>query len=335
MVRLIVGLCSLSLLAGLTGAEPELPTQLTFSVKYYSDAFPLQRHGFLDVRMTESGASLRWMYARTGGLCVSQMQARLVTAEIEREQLERRLRAAGICRFEQRQIQRKLGGDRPVDFMDHPTFVGISVTCSGDQRTLYLPDAGHRAKKVYRQGTRLGNLRSLMWDLTIDAFGPGNPFAVDDDTDFAHQRAAEPLVTELIAGRYSVSRGACSKPPCEPQAWTPTFKDYRGAIHNGEAASNAVTASIEVPEAAEFDAYVAPKYPRLCRQARIQGDIKLRVRVDEDDGRIAEVLATDGHPLLLQAVADVYPRWRFDQTVRAERLAQVIVRFSLMCDGSL
>jgi outer membrane biosynthesis protein TonB len=52
-----------------------------------------------------------------------------------------------------------------------------------------------------------------------------------------------------------------------------------------------------------------PVYPALARQARIRGPVRLRITTD---GRsVTDVVALDGHPLLVRAATDNVQTWRF------------------------
>jgi protein TonB len=51
-------------------------------------------------------------------------------------------------------------------------------------------------------------------------------------------------------------------------------------------------------------------YPKLARQARIQGTVVLSAVIGES-GRIEQLRLIEGHPLLVVAAMDAVKRWRY------------------------
>jgi TonB family protein len=77
---------------------------------------------------------------------------------------------------------------------------------------------------------------------------------------------------------------------------------------------------------------VAPVYPALARQARIQGDVVVRLTIDEG-GVPTDIRLVSGHPLLSPTALDAVKQWRFrpyqmDQKA-VEADTQITVRFRL------
>ena len=58
---------------------------------------------------------------------------------------------------------------------------------------------------------------------------------------------------------------------------------------------------------------VDPAYPRLARQARIQGDVVLSAIINEN-GEITELKVISGPPLLYSAALDAVRQWKFEPT---------------------
>jgi TonB family protein len=54
-----------------------------------------------------------------------------------------------------------------------------------------------------------------------------------------------------------------------------------------------------------------PKYPSLAEMAHIQGDVLLRVMIDES-GRVSEAKGVSGHPMLLEAAIPAVKAWQFE-----------------------
>jgi TonB family protein len=55
---------------------------------------------------------------------------------------------------------------------------------------------------------------------------------------------------------------------------------------------------------------VAPVYPPLAKQVRIQGKVKLQVMISKT-GKVDSVNVTSGHPLLVQAAINAVRQWRY------------------------
>jgi len=66
-------------------------------------------------------------------------------------------------------------------------------------------------------------------------------------------------------------------------------------------------------QAAKIIELVEPVYPPLARQARIQGTVRLHAIIGTD-GRIEELEAISGHPLLIQSAIDAVRKWRYAPT---------------------
>jgi TonB family protein len=56
--------------------------------------------------------------------------------------------------------------------------------------------------------------------------------------------------------------------------------------------------------------YVVPIYPPIARQARVQGDVVLKLKL-RTDGEVDSIEAVSGHPMLKQAAINSLKQWRF------------------------
>ena len=55
---------------------------------------------------------------------------------------------------------------------------------------------------------------------------------------------------------------------------------------------------------------VRPVYPKLAREARIQGTVRLQALIDEE-GAVERLKLISGHPLLVKAAMDAVSKWRY------------------------
>jgi protein TonB len=77
---------------------------------------------------------------------------------------------------------------------------------------------------------------------------------------------------------------------------------------------------------------VAPNYPQLAKQARIQGQVVLQAEISKE-GTIQNLQLISGHPMLAPAAIEAVKQWRYKPyLLNGEPVAvdtQVIVNFSL------
>ena len=77
---------------------------------------------------------------------------------------------------------------------------------------------------------------------------------------------------------------------------------------------------------------VQPVYPRMAQIAGVQGDVILQAMIDRE-GRIEQLQAVSGHPMLVPAALDAVGQWRYrpyrlnGEPVEVE--TQITVRFIL------
>lgn len=80
---------------------------------------------------------------------------------------------------------------------------------------------------------------------------------------------------------------------------------------------------------------VAPEYPQLARQARIEGDVILHAIISRD-GTIENLNVVSGHPLLVRAALDAVRQWRYQPFLLSGRPVEVdteiLVRFRFSGD---
>lgn len=80
---------------------------------------------------------------------------------------------------------------------------------------------------------------------------------------------------------------------------------------------------------------VAPIYPPLARQARIQGTVVLGIVINKD-GEVRDVQLVSGHPLLSPAAIEAVKQWRYRPYVSDDKAVEVetVVRVGFkMADG--
>jgi periplasmic protein TonB len=90
-------------------------------------------------------------------------------------------------------------------------------------------------------------------------------------------------------------------------------------------------------EAAMLLHQVQPVYPAMARAARIAGNVRLKAVIGTD-GKIKNLTAVSGHPLLVDAAMNAVRQWIYKPTVLDGRLVEVnteiVVRFGLTTPGA-
>jgi len=96
------------------------------------------------------------------------------------------------------------------------------------------------------------------------------------------------------------------------------------------------TPPVDVPPETVQNQYplkrVAPTYPPLARQARIQGTVLLRIVISKS-GDVTELSLISGHPLLAPAVIEAVREWKYRPCLRDGEAIEVetvvLVKFAL------
>ena len=92
-----------------------------------------------------------------------------------------------------------------------------------------------------------------------------------------------------------------------------------GGVLGGIIDSTSTSPKIATPQRVRVSAGVAeanvlrrvePAYSPLAKQARIQGDVVLRVVINQQ-GEVENLVVLSGHPLLVQAAIDAVKQWRY------------------------
>jgi protein TonB len=98
----------------------------------------------------------------------------------------------------------------------------------------------------------------------------------------------------------------------------------------GDAAGDAGRVSIPSAEQqGKLIQRVAPAYPTLARQAKIQGTVVLQA-VLATDGTVKEVQLLSGPPLLVQAGIDAVRQWRYRPSLLCGKPAEVVTKIEVI-----
>jgi TonB family protein len=105
---------------------------------------------------------------------------------------------------------------------------------------------------------------------------------------------------------------------------------YRGPVTTAEAAAG-YTAQLLDAQAYRFTRFVAPKYPPLAMNARIDGSVELRLTIEPKTGEVLNVEAISGHPLPKPSAIEAATQWLFQPDSTQNRKVTVTLNFALHC----
>ena len=212
---------------------------------------------------------------------------------------------------------------------------GLVAQCGASEVVLRLPisqqvDLG----RLRRANRAMADLWDLASKITDSAFGANNIFhGRTDAEDLKLQRSGEKVVPELISGEYDVALAAAVRG--NVGTWkTPRFRGLlassRGVVTAEEARAGPVPTLLDAGTY-QFSHFVVPKYPPLAMQARIQGKVELRLTLEPDSGRVLQVEAVAGHPLLKPSAIDAATQWRFKPHSRPSQGVSLTLEYALRC----
>ena len=109
--------------------------------------------------------------------------------------------------------------------------------------------------------------------------------------------------------------------------WPDSWAAARARVAAAQRAPLAPPAAPAAVLAARILATVPPEYPPLARQARIQGLVRLMVKLGTD-GSLKAMTVVSGHPLLIPPALAAVKQWTFSRAA-AEETGVVEVPFKL------
>jgi TonB family protein len=210
---------------------------------------------------------------------------------------------------------------------------GVVAQCDGVPVSLSLPrPESVKWKSLKGAHPEMAHLWDLSSEVTDRVFGSKDIFRDrTEEDDLALQHAGKKFVRELVAGRYDAGLAAAAKGTL--QNWRhPSFRklleDYRGPISVSQA-NNAP--GLLNPERYQFSKFVAPNYPPLAKMARIEGNVELRLTVDQASGEVSGVALVSEHPLLKDSAIAAAKQWRFTPNSATSETVNVTLDYSLRC----
>jgi TonB family protein len=222
-----------------------------------------------------------------------------------------------ICDITQQRIDRAMARSK-VPRVDYIDYMGGGVTvvadCGGQEHVLDLRDEAPWVNfdTLRRNDRAVSALWRLMGKLSKDMLPPGAQVPTP-----AVERLGVMVLPELRSQKYATAFG---------DRLAAALREYTGPPAQRE----------PVPEVLGRDAlplvtYVAPKYPPIAMDARIFGDVRLRVYVDPASGAVTNVEKVSDKPILSDAAIAAVRGWKFDVARPVTHPVDVTVRFELEC----
>lgn len=189
-------------------------------------------------------------------------------------------------------------------------------------------------KRLQRADPKMARLWDLASEITDQVFGPKDIFHDRTEADdLILQRAGESFVPELVSGRYDVGLAAAvngNVGTWRSASFRSLLASYRGPVSATEASVSYVAQLLNA-QAFQFSHFVAPKYPPLAMQARIQGKVELQVTLDPATGEVLGAWAVSGHAPLKRSAIDAAKQWRFTPKSIDSKTLNLTLDFALRC----
>jgi protein TonB len=118
-------------------------------------------------------------------------------------------------------------------------------------------------------------------------------------------------VLGYVLQHESASPVPAPRPSSSAAAPAPTPSLSAATVENGPATTDQQRVRISSDVVEGMAIYKpAPQYPQMARIAHISGDVVLKVTIDRT-GRVTNVVAVQGHPILIQSAIDAVKQWKY------------------------
>ncbi len=317
---------------------PPGPSQFYIVSEFFSDYGAAFYYRVLDVRPDGPDTLIRYIrVAPLSVFCERSMIVQSAEAVVRNESPAKLLQHNNLCAIRpidlKAAIQRYPGREGAFETISF----GIVAQCGDSLQTFAVPIPEKvNLKKLKAARPEFARLWDLTSDITDRAFGDKDNFHDrSEEDDAALQKAGAKLVPELISGRYDRGLTAAHSGNVG-RAGHMTFrsllKTYGGPISASDAGRPFVPTLVNA-NAYRFDRYIAPKYPPLAMQARIQGKVELQLTVQPATGEVEKVIAISGHPILTPAALEAAKHWHFEVSAISGETLNVTLDFALTCPG--
>jgi TonB family protein len=317
-------------------AETAGPSEFYIVSVFFSDNGALFYYRVIDVQTDGPDSLIRYTrIAPTNDYCRNRTIVQTATARVRNMSPSQLVKGNNPCSVKPEKLDGALkkyihttGAFETISF-------GIVAKCGSLSVTLGLPTIEEvDLKRMHRAHPEIAQLWNLTADITVPAFGSKDIFHDrKEEDDLVLQRAGEKLVSELVSGRYDIGLAAACRGNIGTWA-SPSFRSllesYGGPVSATEAKTSFVPQLVNA-QTHKFIHFVAPKYPILALQARIQGRVELQLTVDPATGEVLSASVVSGHPLLAPSAIEAAKHWRFVMDSSDPQVVSVTLDFAFRC----
>jgi TonB family protein len=317
------------------GAEPAGPSEFYVVSASFSDYGPAFYYRVIAVKPDGPDSLIRYARIAPMNLSCPRRIVQAAEARVRNTSPAQLVKSNNPCAVQPRALGSALKKYAQTVGVFESISFGIVARCGSSSITLALPMAQEvDLMRMQRAHPEMAGLWDLTSEIINPAFGSNDIFHDrTEEDDLVLQRAGEKLVPDLISGRYDIGLAAAVQG--NVMGWhSPSFRSlldsYRGPVSAKEAQTTYVPQLVN-SQAHRFSHYVAPKYPPLAMQARIEGKVELQLAVEPATGDIHSASAISGHPLLTPSAIDAARQWRFEPNSVESGTVTVTLDFALRC----
>jgi TonB family protein len=328
---LIAGLLAVML----QGAVTVAPSQFYIVSVFFSDNGAAFYYRLIEVKPDGSGALVRYSRIAAASLYCPRIVVQTAEGRLDNTSLAALVGTRNLCAVKQRALNAALKKYRRTEAVFEAVSFGIVAQCGSSLVSLGLPMSQRvDLERLQRAEPQTAHLWELASEIADRTFGPQDVFHDRTDADdLILQRAGAGLAPELASGRYDVGLAAAVKG--NVGTWrSPSFRSllerYRGPVNTTESGSGYVSRLLNAQEF-HFSHFVPPKYPTLAMQARVQGQVALRLTLNAATGEVVGVAAISGHPLLNPSAIEAAKQWRFAPGSTDSQVLDLTLDFALRC----
>jgi TonB family protein len=289
-----------------------------------SDASPFWYNYVLDVKPTEKGALVQEIrIAPLNSYCTSPITVKAVERLLPSSSVKS-VAKLPLCSLKEADFVSaiKAASQHGVGSIDDTVGFTIVAQCGTTGRFFDLPLVESiDLAWLKKNKPSVAALCDLSSNVTQRVFGKEFSFyGVSSDQDEAFQELGAKIVPDLKAGSYDQAFAA-------NDPLSAAMDDYIGIATNQEPTHVELSDVLSL----HFAKYKAPTFPPLAMQARIKGEVLLKITIDVLTGSVKDVIATSGHPLLQSTAIAAARQWQFQPDAQLPESIETRVKFELRC----
>jgi TonB family protein len=291
-----------------------------------SDAAPLWYDYVLDVTPVDRGVLIRDIrLAPLNSYCNRPVTVKAAERVVPNSNVKS-LAKIPLCSFNEADVAAAIEAARSksIESIDDSVRFTIVAKCGTTSRIFDLPFPELMDFALLkRKNPAVASLWNLSLSIRRRVFGKNFSFyGVSRSQDSSFQELGSRLAPALKSGMYD--QGFARDAPLSS-----VMDDYVGPVED----PNSAHVELFGVSSARFRKYMAPRFPPLALQARIQGDVRLRIRVEIQTGDVQVLEVISGHPLLVDAALAAVRQWQFQPDADLQKTYEVGLKFDLGCSS--